>query len=149
MTYALKLSRHCPVKAEDIYQDTFRFLTNKIFDGETVTHMNAYVRQAMKHRSFNRYRVEKKYTFGIEDNYDFSRIEDESGYLEQIEDSMMFEKVMKVAKEILPNKQYEALELTLSEDKIMISNNDRSPETTKANRRIAITKLKEYFKETL
>ena len=152
MYYAMKFGGNgCPGKAEDVYQESLRFVATRISKNKIdyeFSSLKSCAIQIVKHRGMNFHKVEKKYEYGKENNYDFGTFADADRY-EDIEKDMTFEKVVKVAQEILPKKQFEALMTTLEEDKVMIAKNNRSPETMKANRRHAIMKLKKHFKEAL
>lgn len=146
--YAMKFGGNgCTGRAEDIYQESLRFVATRIskkrVDTE-FTSLKACAIQIVKHRGMNVTRVEKKYEYGKTKDYDFNHFQTADKY-QSLDEKITFEKMMSVAKKILPKKQFEALTITLNEDKIMIAKGNRSPETMKANRRHAIIKLKEYF----
>ncbi len=148
MVYALKYgAKGCKGKAEDIYQESLRYVTSRVKDGtadENFKSLKACAVQIIRHRGFNSLRVNEKYEYGMTDTYDLDVFESGNS-VEDMDLKMDFQKIMKVAKEILPKKQYQALIITLKEDKIMVETNNRSGETMKANRRHAIMKLREHF----
>jgi DNA-directed RNA polymerase specialized sigma24 family protein len=149
ISYAMKFgAKGCAAKAEDIYQESLRFVTTMISKNKadpSPANLRTYAIQIVKHRGMNMHRTEKRYEYGDTKDYDFSHLESHD-YL-NMDDKIDLEKIMMVAKEILSKKQFQALLVTMDReaDAESIEENDISPEKIKANRRHAIIRLKQYF----
>jgi DNA-directed RNA polymerase specialized sigma24 family protein len=140
INYAMKFGANgCTARAEDIYQESLRFVTTMISNNKadpSPVSLKTYAIQIVKHRGMNMHRTEKKYEYGDTEDYDFSNFES-SDFLD-MDKKIDFKKIMSVAEKILSKKQFQALLITMDKK-------DRLPEKIKANKRHAIIRLKQYF----
>ena len=156
--FACKYTKGDASKAEDLLHNVVISILQSESTNE-VKSPDAYLSQAIIYNFFNLKRVDKKYVLGKNDldldfkdliysvgAFDsFKALEIDDSFEINFSDAKLLSQVLHYAKKTLPKVQLKTLMDSLTQDEIFSDRDGKNPDTNKANRRHAITKLKAHF----